>query len=285
MPADPPAPPPDDAPGLPFLVAGVGASAGGLEAYAELLDALPPDPGLALVLVSHMMPDQKSHLADILARGCRLPVREVADGMRVEQNHVYVIPPNASMALTDGHLTLTVRPPKPAPHMPVDHLFRSLAAIQKGRAVGVVLSGNGSDGAIALQAIKAAGGVTFAQDETTAKNPGMPRAAVLEGSVDHVLRPREIADRLVRMARHPYARTDDPPAPPAAPPGDPVADIIDLLRARTAVDFTHYKQTTIRRRILRRMALRNLDTPADYLSVLRTTPPRCRGCTRTSSSG
>ena len=118
--------------------------------------------------------------------------------------------------------------------------------------LGVVLSGNGSDGAIALQTIKAAGGVTFAQDEATARFPSMPRAAALDGNVDHVLRPRDIARELSRIAQHPYARQDDLPPPPPAPAGDPIADIIALVRSRTGIDFTHYKQTTIRRRILRR---------------------------------
>ena len=181
-----------------------------------------------------------------------------------------MIPPGTNMAMTDGHLTLSPRPPRPVPHMPIDHLFRSLAAIQRSRAIGVMLSGNGTDGVIAMQAIKAAGGITFAQDEKTARYPSMPRSAVLDGNVDHVMRPRDIARELERIARHPYSRPADRPARNRRPPdGDHVAEIIDLLRLRTAVDFTHYKQTTIHRRILRRMALRNLQDPRDYLAVLR----------------
>jgi two-component system CheB/CheR fusion protein len=267
-PASTPPIPPDEPAALPFLVVGVGASAGGLEAYTELLEALPPNPGLALLVVSHLDPDQKSHLSEILARASRMAVREVAEGMAVEVDRVYVMPPGTTMELTDGHLRLIPRPPRAVPHMPIDHLFRSLAAIQKSRAAGVILSGNGSDGVIALQTIKAVGGVTFAQDERTAKHPSMPRAAALDGNVDHVLRPRDIAQELARIAGHPYARHDGPP--PAAPPArDAVADVIDLLRSRTGVDFTHYKQTTIRRRILRRMALRGLQTPEEYLALLR----------------
>ena len=190
--------------------------------------------------------------------------------MAVEVDHVYVIPPGTNMAITDGHLALTPRSPRPTPHMPIDHLFRSLSAIQKSRAVGVILSGNGTDGVIALQAIKAAGGVTFAQDEMDARYPSMPRAAAMDGNVDHVMRPREIANELVRIAGHPYTRDGDGQqtiAPPAE--DDPVAEIINLLRVRTNVDFTHYKQTTIRRRILRRMVLRNIQDPVDYLRQLR----------------
>jgi two-component system CheB/CheR fusion protein len=200
----------------------------------------------------------------------KLPVREVAEGMRVEADNVYVIPPGTSMALEDGHLTLTPRGPRAAPHMPIDHLFRSLAAIQKSRVVGVVLSGNGSDGVIALQTIKATGGVIFAQDEESAKYPAMPRSAAQDGNVDHVMRPRDIARELARIARHPYAREDEPAdAPAAAPLSDPIVEIIALLRARVSVDFTHYKRTTIRHRILRRMALRNIEDPRHYLDVLK----------------
>ncbi len=154
--------------------------------------------------------------------------------------------------------------------MPIDHLFRSLAAIQKGRSVGVLLSGNGSDGVIAMQAIKAAGGVTFAQDDVTARYPSMPRAAVLDGNVDHVMRPREIAKELERIALHPYTKYPEQPLAQVVEAGeDPIAAIIKLLRSRTSVDFTHYKQTTIRRRVLRRMALRNISEPEEYLALLR----------------
>src|SRR5262245_37066064 len=227
------APHPEEPPGLPFLVAGVGASAGGLEAFTELLEALPSRPGLALLMVSHLIPDRESHLPEILGRVCRMPVREVSEGMAVEVNHVYVIPPGTNMALTDGCLTLTPRLPRAMPHMPIDHLFRSLAAIQKGRAIGIVLSGNGSDGAIGLHSIKGAGGVTFAQDEQTARHPGMPRTAVGDGNVDHVMRPRDIAHELERIAQHPYARQEDLSPPSPQPLGqDPVVEIIDLLRSR-----------------------------------------------------
>ncbi|MFO0957406.1 MAG: CheR family methyltransferase [Isosphaeraceae bacterium] len=265
-------PQPDDTSGLPFLVVGIGASAGGLEAYTELLAEMPAAPGLSLLLVSHLDPTHKSELATLLSRISRMPVSEVSEGMAVEVNHVYVIPPGTNMAMADGHLTLTPRAPRPSPHMPIDHLLRSLAAIQKARSVGVILSGNGSDGVIALQAIKAVGGVTFAQDEISARYPGLPRSAVLDGNVDHVLPPRAIAQQLCQIAGHPYTTRDSDEAIRADPRGfeaDPVADIIALLRQRTAVDFTNYKQTTIRRRILRRMALRNLQDLQDYLGLLR----------------
>jgi two-component system CheB/CheR fusion protein len=260
-------------PGSPFPVVGIGASAGGLEAFTELLESLSGDPGMAFLFVSHLDPHHKSHLPEILAKVTPMPVREVSEGMAVTANNVYVIPPGTNMALTDGRLTLTPRSAVPGQHMPIDHMLRSLAAIQKSRAIGVILSGNGSDGTLALQAIKAEGGITFAQDEKTARYASMPRAAILDGNVDYVLRPRAIAAQLERISRHPYARQPTPPPEPAPPTdADPVAQIIALLRSRTTVDFTNYKQSTINRRVLRRMALRNLESPEDYLRLLRDDP-------------
>ncbi len=261
--------------GPPFPVVGVGASAGGLEAFTEMLQGLSDEPGMAFLFVSHLDPHHKSHLPDILAKATSMPVREVKEGMAVQANTVYVIPPATNMAITDGRLTLTPRAASPVPHMPIDHLFRSLAAIQKDRAIAVILSGNGTDGALALQAIKAEGGITFCQDEKSAKHPSMPRAAMLDGNVDYVLRPSEIANQLERFARHPYTREAGAPTPEPAPLAgpttepDPVSQIFNLLRTRTTVDFSSYKQSTIRRRILRRMALRNLQSPQEYLRVLR----------------
>src|SRR5262249_54889796 len=178
--------------GPPFPVVGVGASAGGLEAFSELLKHLPGDPGLAILYAAHLEPHHKSRLPEILEKVTDLPVREVREGMAVEANHVYLIPPNTNMALTDGKLGLTPRSPHPGQHMPIDHLFRSLATIQKNRAIGVILSGGDTDGTLGFQAIKAEGGITIAQDEKTAMQPSMPRNAVLDGNVDYVLPPRDI---------------------------------------------------------------------------------------------
>jgi two-component system CheB/CheR fusion protein len=266
---------PDEHPaGPPFPVVGVGASAGGLEAFTEMLQGLSDEPGMAFLFVSHLDPHHKSHLPEILSKATRMAVREVKEGMAVEANHVYVIPPATNMAITDGCLKLTPRAAAPVPHMPIDHLFRSLARIQRSRAIAVILSGNGTDGTLALQSIKAEGGITFCQDEKSAKHPSMPRAAVLDGNVDYVLRPSDIAAQLERIAKHPYAQesaghADLLEAKEPLAEADPIDLIINLLRASTNVDFASYKQSTIRRRILRRMALRNLQSPHDYLRLLR----------------
>jgi two-component system, chemotaxis family, CheB/CheR fusion protein len=253
--------------GPPFPVVGVGASAGGLEALSELFGGLSPQPGLAFVIAVHLDPHHKSHLPEILSKTTLMPVHEVHEDMAVRINEVYLIPPNTNMALADGHLKLTPRSPGPGPHMPIDHLFRSLAAVQRGRAIGVVLSGGGTDGALGMQAIKSEGGITFAQDEQTAKQTSMPRAAILDGTIDYVLRPRDVSRELERIAQHPYTREAVPPAKPP-PETKTFEDILALLHNRLGVDFTHYKPSTIQRRILRRMALRNLEDAGEYVRLL-----------------
>ena len=191
--------------GLPFPVVGVGASAGGLEALTKLLENLPPNPGIAILIVMHLDRNSRSGLPDILARITQMPVHEAIDGIKLEMNHVYIGPGSASLLVGDGVLTLAPRPPRGL-YMPIDHLFRSLAAVQKSRSIGVLLSGEGTDGSLGFQAIKAEGGITFAQDEQSARHDSMPRSAVVDGSVDYVLPPDQIARELLRIARHAYSR-------------------------------------------------------------------------------
>jgi two-component system CheB/CheR fusion protein len=260
---------PEPAPphGPPFPVVGVGASAGGLESFTEVLQNLPRNPGVALLFVSHLEPHHKSHLQEILSKVTGMPVREVREGMTVEMDNVYLIPPNTNMALTDGKLALTPRSLVRGQHMPIDHLFRSIANIQRDRAIAVLLSGGGTDGTLGFQSIKAEGGITIAQDEKSATQPSMPRSAVLDGSVDYVLEPREIAHQIVRLVRHPYTKVA--PAPEPAVTADSLVEILSLLRSVTEVDFTNYKQTTVLRRIQRRLALRECQGLNEYLQILR----------------
>src|SRR3989442_11208171 len=186
----------------PLSVVGVGASAGGLEAFEQLLRALPNDTGLAFVLVQHLAPKHESMLSELLAKATRMPVIEVTQGMRVQANHVYVIPPNADMSISDGVLHLAPLSADRAMRMPIDSFFRSLADTHQGRSIGVILSGTASDGTLGLQAIKAMGGVTFAQDEHSAKYSAMPRSAVAAGNVDFILAPEGIASELKRIGTH-----------------------------------------------------------------------------------
>ena len=198
-----------------------------------------------------------------------MPVAQVTNGMPAEPNHVYVIPPNANMSINKGIFQLEARLAHP---MPIDRFFRSLAEDQGSKAIGVILSGTASDGTLGLKAIKAEGGITFAQDERTAKYDGMPRSAIMAGCVDFILPPEGIARELVRLCQHPYV------APPrsgedAASECDPqFTQIFNMLRNTTGVDFVYYKHATIRRRILRRMALHKLDRVEQYLEYLRQQP-------------
>jgi two-component system CheB/CheR fusion protein len=258
--------------GSAFPIVGVGASAGGLEALTELLTNLPPHPGMAFLFVLHLEPHHKSRLPEILSRATPMPVQEATEGMEVKEDHVYLIPPNTNIALADGNLALTPRAPGRGQNMPADHLFRSLAAVQREKAIGVILSGGGTDGTLGFQAIKAEGGITFAQQEASARQSSMPRSAVADGNVDYILTPREIARQLVRLNGHPYTRETGTDQALLREAGGAVAEIINLLRSRTAVDFTNYKQSTIRRRVQRRMALRGLEDVRGYLQVLREDP-------------
>jgi two-component system CheB/CheR fusion protein len=187
----------------PFPIVGIGASAGGLEAFTELLRHLPLDTGMAFVLVQHLDPQHESALTQLLMRATSLPVREVTNNLPVEPNHVYVIPPNMNLAITQGVLKLQPRQPTRAPHHSIDFFFESLARDQRERAMGVILSGTASDGTLGLEAIKAEGGITFAQDDS-ARYDSMPRSAITARCVDFVLSPENIAKELDRIAKHPY---------------------------------------------------------------------------------
>ena len=255
-------------PGL--TVVGVGASAGGLEAFSQLLHAVPEKPGLAIVCVQHLAPRHVSVLPRLLARTTKLPVVQVTEGILLEADHVYVIPPNVQMSVQDGTLHLAPRPDDPSQYTPINFFFRSLAENLQGRAVGVILSGTGSDGAVGLHDIQAAGGVTIAQDPETAQFDGMPRAAIAKGVVDLILPAAQIGAELSRIARHPslvatigVAAPDEPEVPDAD-----LLRIFGLLRSATGVDFAHYKPGTIRRRLQRRMALRKIAHLHDYLALL-----------------
>ena len=256
-----------------FLVAAIGASAGGIEAFSELMRNLPDDTGMAFVLIQHLDPKHHSILTELVAKDTSMPVSEVADGMRLERNHVYVIPPNASMSLSNHTLKIGPRGEVRGMHMPIDHFMRALAEEQGNRSIGVILSGSGTDGTLGLAEIQAQGGVTFAQDEHSAKYDSMPRSAVAHGCVDYVLPPKGIARELARVARHPYVSRDG-----AEPAEIPATDhsglnmIFQLLRRTTGVDFTHYRQTTILRRIQRRMVVHKIDRLPEYVKYIQTNP-------------
>jgi two-component system, chemotaxis family, CheB/CheR fusion protein len=260
-----------------FVIVAIGASAGGLEAFTELVRALPANTGMAFVLVQHLDPTHHSMLTELLAKSTAMSVSEVKNGMKVQANHVYVIPPNCMMTIADRVLQLNPREDVYATRMTVDHFMRSLAEDQGPRCVGVILSGSGTDGTLGLGEIQAQGGVTFAQDETTARHDGMPRSAIAAGTVDFVLPPKEIARELVRIAANrfvlPLDREEaEQEQEQAREPHPAIHTIFQLLRKSSGVDFTYYRHTTIRRRIQRRMVVHKIESLDDYVKYLQQNP-------------
>ena len=258
-------------PNAPFPIVGIAASAGGLEAFTDLIRHLPTDTGMAFVLIQHLSPDHESLLSEILGRVTVMPVRQVEDQMPIEPNTVYVIPPNAQMTLLEGVLRLAPRQKRDGKYLPADVFFKSLATDRGNKAIAVVLSGMDGDGAQGVKAVKMAGGVTFAECDATAQFNTMPNTAVATGNVDFVLPPQTIAAELGNLSCSPFLVQSEPlqirqKAPPE--PGDPLTRIFSLLRTTTGVDFTQYKPTTLDRRIQRRMMLYKHTHLAEYAHYL-----------------
>ncbi len=254
----------DAGPGLSFPVVAVGASAGGLAAFTSLLKALPAKSGMAFVLIQHLEPNHDSALTLLLSKATRIPVLEVSDGMAVEPDRVYVIPPNKKMTVKAGVLRLAPRTEASGLQRPIDDFSVALAEEQGNRSIGVVLSGTGSDGTYGLRVIKAAGGVTFAQDPKSSQWSAMPMSAITAGSVDFVLTPKRIAEELARIGRHPYLADAR-----EVPEGSDLDKICLILRSAVGVDFRLYKPATIRRRISRRMALHKIASLHKYVQFLK----------------
>ena len=249
-----------------FNVVAIGASAGGLEAVRRLLAALPADTGSAFILVQHLDPTHESMMVELLTRDTAMTVSQAADGMPIEHDHLYVIPPHADLAVRAGTLRLSRPPARRAPHMPFDFLLHSLAEECGARAICIVLSGTGADGSAGLKAVSERGGLVIAQDPEEAAYDGMPRSAIATGAVNLVLPAAEIPSALIGHTQH--ARV-----PQAARPEDEAAKslaaLIDLLRARTSQDFARYKKPTLLRRVRRRMAAAGVREIEDYIRLLR----------------
>ena len=254
-----------------FTILGIGASAGGLEAFTQLLEHLPSSTGMGYVLIQHLDPTHASQLSEILSRKSSMPVREVHRETRVEADHVYVIPASENLKIEDGVLHTVPRAAGAGVrNMAIDDFLQSLAKDRGNRAFGIILSGTASDGTVGLRAIKAEGGITFAQEPNSAKFEGMPSSAIAAGGVDFVLSPEAMAKQLVALADHPYLSW--PPhqefeIPPALD-GD-LNPIFGVLRSVTGIDFTNYKHNTIVRRIERRMAVHGIGTLKEYSQKLR----------------
>ncbi|MBI5068229.1 MAG: PAS domain-containing protein [Deltaproteobacteria bacterium] len=255
-----------------FPIVGVGASAGGLDAFRQLLSHVPADAGMALVLVQHLEATRASLLSDALALATAMKVAQAEDGVRVEPNRVYVIPPGTQMAIERGVLRLSaLQEDERRPHLPIDFFLQSLAEDRGRQSIGVVLSGNASDGTAGLAAIRAQGGITFAQEPGSARFSAMPQSAVNAGVVDFCLPLPGIGAELCRLARHPYVANGEAAAPALA--GAAVlSQVLAVLRSTTGVDFGEHKPATFRRRLARRMTVRNAPDLAAYLALLRRDP-------------
>ena len=268
-----------------FAIVGIGASAGGLEPFTQLLKNIPTNIGMGFVLVQHLAPDHESHLGEILQHSTQMPVAQASDGMKIEPNSVYVIPPNVMMTLEQGVLKLEPRQKVRGKYMVIDEFFSSLAADRGSQAIAIVLSGSNEDGTAGLGVVKSVGGITFAQSIPSAEFPTMPMIAIASSYVDFILAPQDIAAELVKIsqgnrennAELDVDETDDDDhnelATPMFPKGEEaLPTIFALLKNAMGTNFSHYKQGTVRRRIARRMGLLNLDQLDVYGQYLQEHP-------------
>ena len=257
-----------------FPVVGIGASAGGLAALETFFSSMPADidPGMAFVIVQHLAPDHKSILTEIIQRYTRMQVFEVEDGMVVQPNCAYIIPPNRDMAFLNSTLQLLEPSAPRGQRLPIDFFFRSLASDQHERAICVVLSGTGSDGTLGLRAIKGEGGMAMAQSPSTTEFDGMPGSAIATGLVDFELPPGDMPAQLIAYATHAFAPLSRQALMPAPKTESALKKIFTLLRATVGHDFSQYKSNTIQRRIERRMAVHQITAIDAYVKYLQQTP-------------
>ena len=251
-----------------FPVVGIGASAGGLEAFKILVKAIPENSGMAYILVQHLHPEHESALPEILQRFTHIPVIEISDNVHVNPNHIYVIPSNKMLVATDGVLKLSPRLAKQ--NLPINIFFSSLAEVHQSHSIGVILSGTGSDGTAGLKDIKDHGGLTFAQAPASAAYDSMPQHAIDAQVVDFILAPEKMPQRLMELQQSfsTFSAEDENVSKDKAIE-DAFRQILAMLRVRVGVDFSYYKQTTVRRRIIRRLLMLKLETIAEYLDHLK----------------
>jgi len=256
----------------PFPIVGIGASAGGLEAIEAFFDQVPADSGLAFVVVQHLSPDFKSMMDELLARHTMLPIHRVTDGMPVRPNAVYLIPPKKEMILANGRLLLSDKDPEQGLTLPIDIFFRSLAQDAGSRSIAVVLSGTGSDGSRGICDIHDAGGFVVVQDRESARFDGMPKSAAETGVADLILPPAQMPAALLTYTKHPNAADWTARLPEDAALLEGIDAILQLLRKHHDIDFSHYKRTTVMRRVHRRLLMNQITDLDDYVARLREDP-------------
>lgn len=255
-----------------FPIAGIGASAGGLEALEVFFRNMPSDSGMAFVVVQHLSPDYKSLMLELLSKHTGMEIFRVEDGMKMKPNSIYLIPPKKNMTIFHGKLFLDEQTHDHGLNLPIDIFFRSLAEDTGERSIGIVLSGTGSDGTLGIRAIKGAGGVVMVQDESTAKFDGMPRSAISTGMVDYILPPEKMPEQLVNYAMHPFVSKMQREDKALKEDEDTMTKILALLRTRVGTDFTFYKPNTIIRRIEKRISVNQIDSIENYLSFINRSP-------------
>jgi two-component system CheB/CheR fusion protein len=259
-------------PERPSYIVGIGASAGGLEALQTFFNNMPPESGLAFVVVQHLSPDYKSLMVELLSKHTEMEVLRVEDGIAIRSNCVYLIPPKKNMAVHAGNLYLSEQTQRHGLNLPIDVFFRSLAEDQEERAIGVILSGTGSDGTRGVRAIKGEGGMVMVQDEESAKFDGMPKSAIATGLADYILPPERMPPELLKFINHPYIAGKKEPHETMVREEDSFSRLLAILRKKTNVDFTYYKPTTVVRRIERRMGIVQAHSIEDYITCLHRSP-------------
>ena len=251
-----------------LLVVGIGASAGGLETLETFFRHMPQEAGLAFVIIQHLSPKHKSIMASLLAKHTRMPVCEIEDATPLEPGCVYLNPPNKNVAVFNRTLHLMEPIKSSVINMPVDFFFRSLSEDQKEKAIAIVLSGTASDGTLGIKAIKGEGGMVMAQDPDSAKYDGMPKSAIETGLVDFILPVEKMPEQLIRFTRHPIVKTPGRIIFSEISGRNQLQKIFALIRSATGHDFSHYKHSTIERRIERRLAVHQIGTLPDYILLL-----------------
>ena len=252
----------------PAYYVGIGASAGGLEALQDFFKHMPDDTGMVFIVVQHLSPDYKSLMHELLARCTKMAIKVVEDGMTTEANTIYLIPPRKNMSIFHGKLFLEDQRSKKSLNLPIDIFLRSLAADKEKLAIGIILSGTGSDGALGIRAVKGAGGMIMVQDDQSAKFDGMPRSSIATGLVDFVLSPDKMPEALIHYIKHPFIKKGSELEKIMAKNIDAMSKITLILRDYCGIDFSYYKENTITRRLERRVGINRFNTLQEYMLFL-----------------
>jgi len=254
----------------PQYIVGIGASAGGLEAIEAFFKNMPANSGLSFVVIQHLSPQYKSLMAELLSKHTAMPVKRIEDGMKIERNTVYLIPPRKNVTVFHNQLLLAEQDPSKGINLPIDIFLRSLSEDARELAVGIILSGTGSDGTRGIRAIKEFGGMVMVQDENSAKFDGMPKNAFATGLADFSLPPEKMPGQLLAFVKHPYATLQEKNI--VSSDDSDITRIFSILREKCKIDFTFYKPNTVVRRIERRISINHLKDISEYLNLLQTNP-------------